>query len=61
MSISVTNQYGAYEESNLPWYNYYGISNDLYGVLRPDPDTYSYLLSEDGSYLLQENLSKIVL
>lgn len=61
MTISVENQYGAYAESNLPWFNYYGVADDEYGVLYPDPLTYGYLLQEDGSYLLQENLDKIVL
>lgn len=61
MAISVTNLYGAYEESNLPYFNNYGVADDEYGVLLPDPNTYSYLLNEDGTYLLQENGDKIVL
>ena len=56
-----SNKYGAYTESNLPYFNNYGVADDEYGVLYPDPDTYDYLLSEDGTYLLQENGDKIIL
>ena len=61
MTISTDNKYGAYAESNLPWFNYYGVADNEYGVISPDPDTYGYLLQETGLYLLQENLDKIVL
>ena len=61
MTTSVTNKYGAYTEANLPYFNNYGVADDEYGVLYPDPDTYDYLLSEDGTYLLQENGDKIIL
>ena len=61
MSTATENKYGSFEVSNLFFVNAYGVADDEYGVVNPDPYIYSFLLAGDISFLLQENGDKIIL
>ena len=60
MAVTDSNEYGSYAESRPSYIGEYGVLTDKYGVVT-DPAIYSVLLMEDGSHLLQEDNSNILL
>lgn len=60
MSTTTEFKYGAYGTVVPPYLDDYGVFVDKYGVIQ-DPETDSYLLCENGNFLVQEDGGKIVL
>ena len=60
MSTTVNNQYGSYNTVVPQYLTDYGVFDDKYGVIT-EPETNSYLLTEDNNFLVQENGGKLIL
>jgi hypothetical protein len=60
MSVTTEFKYGAYSTVVPPYLNDKGAFEDKYGVI-VDPQTNSFLLCENTSFLTQENGGKIEL
>ena len=60
MTITVENKYGSYVPARPYYIDQYGVTDNKYGVIT-DPEVFSFLLSEDGTFLLQEDGSKLEL
>ena len=61
MTIVVNNIYGSYVPAIPDYVNQYGMTDNNYGVIM-EPEIYSFLLQETGSFILQEDaVSKLAL
>lgn len=60
MTTTVNNKYGSYNTIVPQYLNDYGVFDDKYGVIT-EPETNSYLLTEAGAFLVQENGGKLIL
>ena len=60
MTTAVNSQYGSYSTAVPQYLNDYGVFDDKYGVIQ-EPETNSYLLCENGNFLVQENGGKLIL
>jgi hypothetical protein len=60
MSTSVENLYGVYAPARPDYIDQYGVTDNKYGAIL-EPEIYSFLLSEDSSFILQEDNTKIAL
>ena len=60
MSTTVNNQYGSYNTVVPQYLTDYGVFDDKYGVIT-EPETNSYLVTEDNNFLVQENGGKLIL
>lgn len=60
MTITVENKYGSYVPARPYYIDQYGITDNQYGVIA-DPETFSFLLCENGDFLVQEDGGKILL
>jgi hypothetical protein len=60
MSASTSEKYGGNTGAYPPFLTTYGITDNKYGVI-VEPQLNSFLLCENGNYLVQENGDKIAL
>jgi len=61
MTIVVNNIYGSYAPAIPDYVNQYGVTDNQYGAII-EPEIYSFLLQETGSFILQEDgVSKLAL
>lgn len=60
MTVTVENLYGSYVPARPYYIDQYGVTDDKYGVI-VDPEVYSFLLCENGDFLVQEDGGKIEL
>jgi hypothetical protein len=58
MAVSTSEQYGGNTGAYPPFLTTYGITDNQYGVI-VEPQLNSFLLTESGNYLVQENGYKI--
>ena len=60
MSIVVENLYGSYVPARPYYINEYGVTDNKYGIIA-DPESFSFLLTENGNFLVQEDGGKLEL